>query len=85
MFDLPTVVHGLGTAAHGLGTAAQGLATAAPVGRAASAVAGVTIELPFDDPNLTSIPPIYLLITLVGGTAVVLAALYFWKKKSGSD
>lgn len=53
--------------------------------RVARAIATINIELPFDDPNLTQIPPNYLIVTFVGVTAVVLAALYFWKRGSGAD
>lgn len=70
MFDLPSVLHGLQHPA---------------LRRVAGAVADITIELPFDDPNLTSLPPRYLVMVFVGVTGLVLAALYFWKKKSGGS
>lgn len=44
-----------------------------------SQIPAITFKLPFDDPNLTNIPPSYLLVGIVTLTALILIGLFTWR------
>lgn len=45
----------------------------------------VEIELPWNPPELTQIPPMQLFVGLIVLTALVLVGLYFYKKQTKND